>query len=94
MSMSQNELRAWTIRDSAELYQLSAWGGGWFGINDRGELMVQPHGPTGPRFSLPEVVEDLRNRDIELPILLRVSDILELRVRALASTFQKANSVS
>ena len=90
MSMSQNELRAWTIRDSAELYQLSAWGGGWFGINDRGELMVQPHGPTGPRFSLPEVVEDLRNRDIELPILLRVSDILELRVRALASTFQKA----
>ena len=88
--MSQNELRAWTIRDSAELYQLSAWGGGWFGINDRGELMVQPHGPTGPRFSLPEVVEDLRNRDIELPILLRVSDILELRVRALASTFQKA----
>jgi len=90
LSMSQNELRAWTIRDSAELYQLSAWGGGWFGINDRGELMVQPHGPTGPRFSLPEVVEDLRNRDIELPILLRVSDILELRVRALASTFQKA----
>ena len=90
MSMSQNDLRAWTIRDSAELYQLSAWGGGWFGINDRGELMVQPHGPTGPKFSLPEVVEDLRNRDIELPILLRVSDILELRVRALASTFQKA----
>ena len=88
--MSQNDLRAWTIRDSAELYQLSAWGGGWFGINDRGELMVQPHGPTGPKFSLPEVVEDLRNRDIELPILLRVSDILELRVRALASTFQKA----
>jgi arginine decarboxylase len=88
--MSQNDLRAWTTRDSAELYQLSAWGGGWFGINDRGELMVQPHGPTGPKFSLPEVVEDLRNRDIELPILLRVSDILELRVRALASTFQKA----
>ncbi len=92
MSMSQNDLRAWTTRDSAELYQLSAWGGGWFGINDRGELMVQPHGPTGPKFSLPEVVEDLRNRDIELPILLRVSDILELRVRALASTFQKAIS--
>ena len=92
MSMSPNDLRAWTIRDSAELYQLSAWGSGWFGINDRGELMVQPHGPNGPKFSLPEVVEDLRNRDIELPILLRVSDILELRVRALAGTFQKAIS--
>lgn len=90
MSIPPNELRAWTIRDSAELYQISAWGGGWFGINDRGELMVQPLGPNGPKFSLPEVVEDLRNRDIELPILLRVSDILQLRVAALAGTFKKA----
>ncbi len=90
MSLPPNELRAWTIRDSAELYQISAWGGGWFGINDRGELMVQPLGPNGPKFSLPEVVEDLRNRDIELPILLRVSDILQLRVAALAGTFKKA----
>lgn len=90
MSSQPNDLRAWTIRDSAELYQISAWGGGWFGINDRGELVVQPLGQNGPKFSLPEVVEDLRSRDIELPILLRVSDILELRVRALAGTFQKA----
>jgi arginine decarboxylase len=90
LSLPPNELRAWTIRDSAELYQISAWGGGWFGINDRGELMVQPLGPNGPKFSLPEVVEDLRNRDIELPILLRVSDILQLRVAALAGTFKKA----
>ena len=90
MSNPQNELRAWTSRDSAELYQLSSWGNGWFGISDRGELMVQPLGPNGPKFSLPEVVEDLRSRDIELPLLLRVSNILQMRVAALSGTFKKA----
>jgi arginine decarboxylase len=85
-------LRAWTARDSADLYQLAAWGGDTYAVNDRGELLVQPQGADGPKFSLPELVEDLRNRGIELPILLRVSDILEERVRALAGTF--ANAIS
>ncbi|MGE3353792.1 MAG: biosynthetic arginine decarboxylase [Planctomycetota bacterium] len=90
MSTPQKELRAWTIRDSAELYQLAAWGGDSFAINDRGELLVQPMGPGGPRFSLPEVIDDLRSRDIELPILLRVSNILQLRVAALSDRFRRA----
>lgn len=83
-------MRAWTTRDSAELYQLSAWGGDTYAINDAGELMVQPQGDAGPRFSLPALVEDLRNRGIELPMLLRVSDILERRVQDLAGSFAKA----
>ena len=90
MSSPQKELRAWTTRDSAELYQLSAWGGESFTINDRGDLVVQPMGKSGPKFSLPELIEDLRSRGLELPILLRISNILQLRVAALASAFKKA----
>ncbi len=90
LSTPQNELRAWTSRDSTELYQLAAWGGNAYSINDRGELVVQPMGPNGPKFSLPEVVEDLRNRGIELPMLLRVSDVLQLRVAALAGAFRRS----
>ncbi|HEB52659.1 MAG TPA: biosynthetic arginine decarboxylase [bacterium] len=83
-------MRAWTTRDSAELYQLAAWGGDTYAVDDRGHLIVQPHGQDGPRFSLPELVEDLRSRGIELPVLLRVSDILESRVKTLAGTFAHA----
>ena len=90
MSNPQKELRAWTVRDSVELYQLAAWGNGSFSINDRGELVVQPMGGDGPKFSLPELIEDLRSRGLELPILLRISNILQLRVAALAGTFKKA----
>ena len=90
MSIPNKELRAWTIRDSAELYQLSAWGGESFTINERGDLVVQPMGKSGPNFSLPELIEDLRSRGIELPVLLRISNILQLRVAALSGAFKKA----
>ncbi|MCB9886577.1 MAG: biosynthetic arginine decarboxylase [Planctomycetes bacterium] len=90
MSTPQKELRAWTTRDSTELYQLAAWGGEGYSINERGELVVQPMGKDGPKFSLPELVEDLRNRGIELPMLLRVSDVLQLRVAALAGAFRRS----
>ncbi len=91
MSAPKNELRAWTVRDSYELYQLGAWGGDCYKINDRGELWVKPKGSEGPGFSLPELVEDLRSRGIELPVLLRISDILQRRVQALAGAFKKAS---
>jgi arginine decarboxylase len=90
LSTPEKELRAWTTRDSVELYQLAAWGGDTYAINDRGELLVQPQGADGPKFSLPELVDDLRNRGIELPMLLRVSDILQKRVQALAGSFATA----
>ena len=90
MSAPQKDLRAWTIRDSVELYQLAAWGGESYAISERGDLVVQPMGKNGPKFSLPELIEDLRNRGIQLPVLLRVSDILQLRVQALSGAFKKA----
>ena len=90
MSKPKEDLRAWTVRDSAELYQLSAWGNDTYAINPQGELIVRPKGSDGPSFSLPALVEDLRDRGIELPMLLRVSDVLEQRVKALAGAFDGA----
>jgi arginine decarboxylase len=90
LSTPQKDLRAWTTRDSVELYQLAAWGGDSYSINDRGDLVVQPMGKDGPKFSMPELVEDLRSRGIELPVLLRISDILQMRVQALAGAFKKS----
>ncbi|MFM8791103.1 MAG: biosynthetic arginine decarboxylase [Solirubrobacterales bacterium] len=78
------------MRDSVELYQLAAWGGDSYAIADNGDLVAQPRGKNGPKFSLPDLVEDLRNRGIELPVLLRVSDILQMRVQALGGAFKKA----
>ena len=33
---------AWTVEDSAELYQVNAWGKGYFCVNPAGHLVVRP----------------------------------------------------
>ena len=42
MSTPEKDLRAWTPRDSAELYQLSAWGGETYAVDDRGDITLSP----------------------------------------------------
>src|SRR5262245_8808669 len=83
-------MRAWTIRDSVELYQVPQWGRGFFGVDEQGNLVVQPRGPDGPGIALPTLVEDLRQRGLRTPLLLRFSDILASRVRRLAEAFRTA----
>ena len=34
--------QGWSTEDSAELYQVGAWGKGYFGINAAGHVVVRP----------------------------------------------------
>ncbi len=44
-STLQNELRAWTVNDSIELYNVGGWGVDFFSINEAGNVSVSPAGP-------------------------------------------------
>jgi arginine decarboxylase len=83
-------MRTWTVKDSVELYQVSNWGNGFFGVNDRGHVQVTPHGADGPAVDLFEVVEQLRTSGIGLPMLVRFSDMLATRVKGLVRAFARA----
>jgi arginine decarboxylase len=84
------ELRAWTIKDSTELYNVNGWGRGFFSINEAGNLEVTPSGAGSQPIDLKELVDDLRSRGLSLPILIRFSDILRTRVEQLFAAFQQA----
>jgi arginine decarboxylase len=86
----QTELRAWTIKDSHELYNVGGWGKDFFSINDAGHVQVTPAGPGSHPIDLKELIEDLRERGLNLPILIRFSDILRTRVEQLCGSFQQA----
>ncbi len=86
----QTELRAWTIKDSLELYNVSGWGRGFFSINEAGNVTVTPGGPGSVKIDLKELVDDLRSRGLNLPVLIRFSDILRTRVGQLFGAFQQA----
>jgi arginine decarboxylase len=83
-------LRAWTVKDSLELYNVAGWGRDFFSINEAGHVEVTPAGPTSTRIDLRELVDDLRSRGLNLPLLIRFSDILRTRVEQLCGSFQQA----
>jgi arginine decarboxylase len=84
------ELRAWTTKDSAALYNVAGWSSGYFGINDAGHVEVTPHGPGGPSLDLYDLIQDLQRRGLGMPLLMRFSDILKSRVQALVGCFENA----
>jgi arginine decarboxylase len=86
----QTELRAWTVKDSLELYNVNGWGRDFFTINEAGHVEVTPSGPGSTRIDLKELVDDLRSRGLNLPLLIRFSDILRTRVEQLCGSFQQA----
>ena len=86
----QTELRAWTVKDSLELYNVTGWGRDFFSINEAGNVTVTPAGPGSLKIDLKDLVDDLRSRGLNLPILIRFSDILRTRLAQLFGAFNQA----
>jgi len=86
----QTELRAWTIKDAIELYNVNGWGRDFFSVNEAGHVEVTPAGAGSPKIDLKELVDDLRSRGLNLPVLIRFSDILRTRIQQLCGAFQQA----
>ena len=84
------EIRSWTTKDAAALYNVAGWGSGYFRINEAGHMEVTPGGPDGPSVDMHDLVLDLQRRGLDLPILMRFPDILDSRVRALFGCFENA----
>ena len=89
-SVAQNVQLGWTIERSAELYNVENWGGGFFSINERGHVRVHPEGPGGASIDLKALVDELQARGIQLPMLVRFSDVLRQRIKQLNESFAEA----
>jgi arginine decarboxylase len=81
---------AWSTDKAKELYGIDYWGAGYFRINSQGRVSVTPFGEKGPQVDLLELVEDLYDRGIRPPILVRFPDIVRARIQLINSCFAKA----
>ncbi len=88
--MSSHSSDNWTPQKSAELYGLDYWGSNYFNVNDEGHVTLTPNGLDGPSVDLLKVTEDLKQRGIRLPILLRFPDIVKSRIELLNDCFKQA----
>ncbi|HXW75063.1 MAG TPA: biosynthetic arginine decarboxylase [Steroidobacteraceae bacterium] len=85
-----NPAQPWRIEDSLDLYNVAAWGKGYFGINAGGHVVVRPDTTERNEIDLYEVVEGLKARDLTTPVVVRFSDILAHRLRRLHEAFAQA----
>ncbi len=90
--MNKNEvLGRWNIEKSENLYNIKNWGGEYFSISEKGEVMVTAsNGKPLAEVSLMDIVSEVRDRGLDMPVLLRFENILDSRISTLNKTFLKA----
>lgn len=82
-------MRKWRIEDSEELYNITGWGTSYFGINEKGHVVVTPR-KDGVGVDLKDLVDELQLRDVSAPVLARFPDILDNRIEKMSSCFNQA----
>jgi arginine decarboxylase len=81
----------WTKNDAEELYGINNWGAGYFSISNNGEVEIAVPTVTGQaRVSFKDVIAAMRERDFEMPVLLRIENLLDHRISCLNQAFAKA----
>jgi arginine decarboxylase len=87
---SSDVLRRWTVADSLDTYLIPKWGGGFFSVSEKGSLQCHPGGEGTPTIDIKALVDELSQRGLALPLLVRFSDILRARIELLNENFRKA----
>lgn len=80
----------WSLDNALAHYNIPNWGGGYFTINNLGHLAVTPYGKDGPSIDIMDVVQDIREKRLGFPCVIRFQDVLRSRVVALNEAFRKA----
>src|SRR6187402_964863 len=81
----------WTTEQSAETYGIRDWGNGYFDVSSKGEVVINLRdGNKTKPVSLPDIVRGMRERGMQLPVLIRFGDLLRWRIEELNEGFATA----
>lgn len=89
------------IQQARDIYNIDHWSQGYFDINDAGQLVAFPQGspqaskaPAGKESLQPivmaELVQQIQQAKLSLPVLIRFTDILRHRLQSLQHAFQQS----
>ncbi len=84
-------LQRWSVEDSADLYGIHNWSAGYFDVSAQGDVVICPFGKTKPVcVGIPDIIKGMRDRGLDMPVLLRVENILDSQISLLHTSFSKA----
>ena len=73
-----------------ETYGIENWGADYFGVNRKGNLIVRAPDDETLTADVHEIIEDLKKRGVNTPILLRFPQLLFGQIRKLQTSFKKS----
>jgi arginine decarboxylase len=76
--------------EAAALYGIPNWGKGFFHVSDRGDLVVRPTREASRGVALKQVVDEVAQRGISTPLVIRFPQILSTTVANLNDAFVRA----
>jgi arginine decarboxylase len=81
----------WSVERAKALYNIEGWGDGFFDVNAAGRVVVRPDKDRPEQtLDLFELAHDLEAQGVNLPVLLRFSEILKARIEMLHARFASA----
>ena len=88
-TLALEEETEWSASRSEELYHVHEWGDEYFSVNDAGHVVVRPVRGSDISIDLHQVVEQLKERGVTFPALIRFQDLLKSRVDHLNEAFRR-----
>lgn len=83
-------LDRWSKEKSEELYGIKTWGRKYFSISDQGEVLIKPPNKNQIGVSLMDIVSGLKDRGLNMPVLLRIENLLDAQISYLNESFNHA----
>ncbi len=80
----------WDVESAISTYNVDGWGGGYFTINESGNVVARPLQDNGGSIDILEVVSEARERGLSFPLVIRFQDLLRHRVESVNCAFQNA----
>lgn len=84
------KIKNWTVADASEYFGVGKWGAEYFSVNEKGDVVVTPLGKDiGPHISLHDIAREIEDRGLDMPVILRIENILGSQIKLLHNTFRK-----
>ena len=78
------------IDQTIETYGIANWGADYFGVNRKGNLIVYSPENDNLTADVKEIIDDLKKRGVNTPILLRFPQLIFGQIRKLQTAFRKS----
>ena len=78
------------IEQTIEIYGIENWGANYFGVNRKGNLIVRASENDNLSADVKEIIDDLKKRGINTPVLLRFPQLLAGQIRKLQKSFKNS----